>query len=257
MKHFCFTVDDNIRFLRELTEGDYGCIFDHPYLAMYKRMHEKYGVAVQLNLFYEAEDFDLSRVTDRFSEQWQACADWLKLSFHSRLENVRPYELSAGGEVAEDCRAVHKEILRFASKKSLAKTTTVHYCLATEDGIAALYENGVRGLLGLYGTDDTPRVSYQSTPAECEKIRKGEVVCRGGMSYAAIDIVLNTCSKEEIICRLRSLLSRERIGIMIHEQYFYPDYRKYQIDFEKKLDAAFGLLTENGYKSLFFEEEIN
>ena len=255
MKHFCFTVDDNIRFLRELTEGDYGCIFDHPYLAMYKRMHEKYGVLIQLNLFYEAEDFDLSQVTDRYSSEWLACSDWLKLSFHSRLENVRPYELSDGGEVFSDCRAVHNEILRFASERSLAKTTTVHYCLATEDGISALYQNGVKGLLGLYGDADAPRTSYRSTPEECERIRSGEVVCRGGMSYAAIDIVLNTCSKEEILRRLRCLSGRERIGIMIHEQYFYPDYRKYQVDFEEKLDAAFAYLTDNGYKSVFFENE--
>ena len=43
---------------------------------------------------------------------------------------------------------------------------------------------------------------------------------------------------------------------MIHEQYFYPDYKNYQPDFEEKIDAAFGFLTENGYESIFFEEYI-
>ena len=53
MKTFCFTVDDN--FLKELTEGNYNSIFDHPYLALYRRLHERYGLKVQLNLFYRTE----------------------------------------------------------------------------------------------------------------------------------------------------------------------------------------------------------
>ena len=49
MKTFCFTVDDNIRCLREINEKNYDSIFDHPYLAVYKRLHERFGLKVQLN----------------------------------------------------------------------------------------------------------------------------------------------------------------------------------------------------------------
>ncbi len=48
MEVFCFTVDDNIRFLKELTRNRYNSIFDHPYLAMYKRLHEEFGLKIQL-----------------------------------------------------------------------------------------------------------------------------------------------------------------------------------------------------------------
>ena len=255
MKSFCFTVDDNIRFLRELTEGEYGSLFDHPYLVMYKRLREKYGVCVQLNLFYSAEGFDLSRMTDRYAEEWRENAHWLKMSFHSERENVRPYEFSGYAQVYGDCERVHKEISRFASEASLAKTTTVHYCLATPEGLRALKDNGVEGLLGLYGTVDAPRASYQSTPEECEMIRQGNAPLCDGIRYGGIDIVLNTCSRDEILRRLAELARRSRVRIMIHEQYFYPDYRKYQSDFEEKLDAAFAFLTENGFESIFFENE--
>ena len=71
MKRFCFTVDDNIRFLEELTRGSCNSIFDHPYLGLYRRLHEKYGLKVQLNLFYEMPGFDLSLVTDRYRAEWQ------------------------------------------------------------------------------------------------------------------------------------------------------------------------------------------
>ena len=51
MRSFSFTVDDNIIFLKDITEMGCESIFDHPYLAMYKRLHEKYDLKIQLNLF--------------------------------------------------------------------------------------------------------------------------------------------------------------------------------------------------------------
>ena len=51
MKCFCFTVDDNIRFLKELTENPVDSIFAHPYLAMYQRLHVKFDLKVQLKEF--------------------------------------------------------------------------------------------------------------------------------------------------------------------------------------------------------------
>jgi tRNA nucleotidyltransferase (CCA-adding enzyme) len=44
-KPACFTVDDNIRFLKELTQHPQNSLFDHPYLAMMKRLHELFMTA--------------------------------------------------------------------------------------------------------------------------------------------------------------------------------------------------------------------
>ena len=251
---FCYTVDDNIRFLKEINESGYGSIFDHPYLQMYKRLHEKYGLRVQLNLFYQCPGFDLSQMTDRYRDEWAANTDWLRLSFHSRLENPRPYENAGYDEVFSDCQSVHREILRFAGEGSLAATTTVHFCLATGEGIAALWDNGVRGLLGLYGENQQPNRSYQSTVEECARLRAGETVMTDGIAYAGIDIILNCFDTEEILRQLGLLSERSLIKVMIHEQYFYPDYKRYQPEFEQKLDATFSYLLKNGYQSCFFEE---
>jgi len=253
MKRFCFTVDDNIRVLRELTESGCNSLFDHPYLSMYRRLHEKYALKVQLNLFYEMAGFDLSRMTDRYRTEWQANADWLKLSFHSKKENVNPYEQAGYKEVAADCQAVHREILRFAGKASLAKTTTIHYCRTTEEGLNALRDQGVLGLLGLYGTEENPRISYGVSEAEGNRIRRGEMLLCDGMAHGSIDLVLNLYGKEDALERLSHFTDRPLIKVMIHEQYFYPDYPRYQPDFEEKLSAVFDMLTSQGYTSVFFE----
>ena len=80
------------------------------------------------------------------------------------------------------------------------------------------------------------------------------IVKKDGVDFAAIDVILNRFSKEEILSQLDGLKERACLKVMIHEQYFYPDYKSYQPDFEKKLHATFSFLAELGYESKFFEE---
>jgi hypothetical protein len=247
-------VDDNIRFLKEITEKGYQSIFEHPYLAMYRRLHEEFDLKIQLNLFYLMERFDLSMMCDAYYEEWKENADWLKLSFHSKLENVNPYEFSGYDEVYADCKRVHEQIVRFASPRSLASTTTVHCCQLTKDGLRAMEDNGVKGLLGLFGTQEKPRTSYGIDECSAARIRSGEILQIGNISFASIDIVLNCFSTEDILQQLARMHQREGIRVMIHEQYFYADYYMYQPEFEQKLRSAFAFLRENGYQSCFYED---
>ena len=256
MKTFCFTVDDNIRFLKEITENAYNSIFEHPYLAMYKRLHEEFDLKVQLNLFYRTEDFDLSKMSSAYYSEWEENADWLKLSFHSDFENIKPYEFAEYDEMYQDCKKVNEQIIRFASPSALAKTTTIHYCLTTAEGLKALAENNVLGLLGLFGDKEKPRTSYGLVENEAVRIREGEIVECGAISFASIDIVLNCFSKQEILAKLEKLIDQNGIRVMIHEQYFYADYKNYQPDFEEKLTATFSFLKYCGYKSSHFEDLI-
>ena len=92
MKSFCFTIDDNIRFLKETVENGYKSVFEHPYLRMLLRLHKRFGLKVQLNLFYRMGDFTLSRFDNRYRDELSKSSDWLKFSFHSFFEEPRPYE---------------------------------------------------------------------------------------------------------------------------------------------------------------------
>lgn len=253
MKNFCFTVDDNIRFFKEITKNGYNSIFEHPYLLLYKRLHENFSLKVQLNLFYRCEDFSLSDFSEKFSDEWQKNSHWLKLSFHSDYEKSNPYINSGYDEVFCDIKKVNDEILRFASKENLAKTTTVHCCRTSPEGLNAIKDNGVKGLLGLWDNEKNPRVSYN---LDCDGIYKGEIINEKDISFSKIDIILNSYKKDEILTQLEKLKSRDFIKVMIHEQFFYSDYKNYQPDFEEKLKKTFEFLTNNGYKSVFFEDMI-
>ena len=254
---FCFTIDDNIRAFEILAKEEAESIFEIPYFAMLLRLHKAFDLKVQLNMFYEREGFSLARLSDRYRGEFQRNSDWLRLSFHSKDETRRPYETADYETVLRDCKAVHREILRFAGEKSLAKTTTIHFCALTEDGVRAMRDAGVRGLLGLYGTEGAERVSYSIRDrALGMQLRRGETVFLNGMHHAGIDIVLNNFEADEILSLLPAFSERESLRVMIHEQYFYPEYERYQPDFEQKLYKTFEALCAEGRKSAFFEEMI-
>ena len=252
---FCFTVDDNIKFFADLCSSDTNDIFMHGYLKGWKDLHDKYGLKVQFNVFYKYVDgtFDLSKMTDRFKNQFEQNSDWLKFSFHSEEENVKPYEFSDYKKVYEDIRKVNEELERIVGKSSLADTTTVHYCLLTDGGKRAVKENGVKGLLGLFGNEEEKRTSYGLDYDTAERIRNGETVEIDGVKYGGIDVILNLHNAEEIKCKLKKLLGRKYIKIMTHEQYFYTDYFNYQPDFFYKNEQAVKLLIESGYESDFYQ----
>lgn len=253
MKKYCFTVDDNIRAFEELTNGSCASIFDHPYFAMYRQLHRRFGLKVQLNMFYETDTFNLSQMTDRFREEWAENAHWLKLSFHSRREFGSDYAEAGYEEVYRDCAAVHREIERFASPTVLTMHTTIHYCRTTVAGRNALRDLEIKSLLGLFGTEEKPRTSY-SLPGEFgAPLRTGETVSLEGVAYKAVDIIMNLFDREEILRQLEHLKDRSLVNVMIHEQYFYPDYVAYQPDFEEKIAAAFSFLQEHGFESDFME----
>ena len=75
-----------------------------------------------------------------------------------------------------------------------------------------------------------------------------------GIAYGGIDVILNAYDIASILTRLTAISDRPLVKVMIHEQYFYPDYPRYQAEFEEKLDATFSCLVAEGYKSCFFEE---
>jgi len=254
---FRFSVDDNIIFLKDIAYGCYSSIFENPYLSVYKRLHEKFGIKVQLNLFYQTDSFNLSAVPDRYKSEWTGNSDWLQLSFHSRSEKPSsPYKNSGYDEVYNDCRLVHSEIIRFAGEQSLNPHTTIHFCDTTKDGVLALYDAGIRGLAGIFGTGENPRdcyaLKYEDYKVLYDKAYYFDADTK--MYFFNINMVINKVAADDIEKYLSPYIGRDYIELMIHEQYYYKDYPWYQPDFEEKLEIAISYLQNNGYESVFIDE---
>lgn len=163
MHYYFFYVDDNIWFLRDLAREQPSSLFDHPYLMLYKEMHQKYGAKVQLNIFYEthphsdplglAGAFSLKDMPDCYKDEWKANSDWLKLAFHAKAEfpdypfiNITYDEMKF-----EFCR-VRDAILRFAGKDTFAVSHMVpHWNCASLGGCKALADLGVKSMVATRG----------------------------------------------------------------------------------------------------------
>ena len=267
-KKFRLSVDDNIRFLQDITENQdaYASIFDNPYLRVYKRAHDETGVCVNLHLFYFSEDgsFSLDMVTDKFKAEWEANADWLRLSFHSLREMpASPYTGEAYAEIPADCEKVHREILRFAGEKSLAKTTTLHFGATDIRGVRALKACGYDALGAFFEPDGNggSSVSYSYPLPLVEHLRTRDFWVDGeeGVTFFKIDRVLNFApTAKENLRFVEEIVNSPTQGgfveLMIHEQYFYEDYPLYIAEFEEIILQACRYLKARGYEGSFIRE---
>ena len=275
-----FSSDDNILFLANITahKDEYTSIFDDPYLAVYKKAHDLYGAKVHLNLFYafdreaaayfngDRPDFDLSMVTDKFKDEWRANSDWLKLAFHSRAEwPAAPSKNSDAATVTADFEAVRREIFRFAGKESFANdVTTVHFGAANEEVLGALRSLGIKGLTGYFvlNRHGAPSVSYHA-PVDLT-LHEGErdfwVDTALDITFGRIDMVTNERSLRTHMTELEQIIAPPPrggfISLMIHEQYFYKDYKNHLPDFEARVLEPAKRLYELGYKGTFISEML-
>jgi len=152
-----FSTDDNIYFLHDLAVNSrkYRSIFDNPYLAFWREMHCRYNNKVHLNIFFEEEGFNLSRMPTCFKSEWRENSDWMRLTFHGKsLIPDNPYLNSPYREVAHDFDMVTSEIIRFAGEELLSPVTTIHWCGITKDGCRALRDRRIEVLSGLYRIQD-------------------------------------------------------------------------------------------------------
>ena len=91
MMHFSF--DDTIASLRDLTDNAdlYASIFDQPFFAVLKSLHDSYGAVFSCYCFYQILnpddnsliDFSLEDATDLYAAEFAENSDWLKFGYHS------------------------------------------------------------------------------------------------------------------------------------------------------------------------------
>ena len=255
---YCFTLDDNIRFF----EGSQGLssIFNHPYPRFFREMHEKYGAKFQFNLFYRYAPggFSLDRVPDARREELESCRDWLRFSFHS-LQNAPAFPYREDDEaLIRDYRQVMAQIRRFAGSAAEEATTTVHYVAATARGCRLLRQEGVRALIGMFADrEDEKALRYYLTASQAAGLRQGSFYRDPDTDIIFVrnDLVLNTVALGDIVPILEGK-NQSFYQVMIHEQYFYPDYNRYQPDFRQKVEAALAFFARRGLPSRFLGELI-
>jgi len=137
--------------LRDITRQKPASLFDNSFMKMLKTAHDKYGMKVQLNLFYRTDSFygydmfSLADVTDAYKAEFEANSDWLKLAFHA-LEEFPDYpHVNASYEDTKWLfENIEKEVFRFAGKNSFAYSVCPHWLPMSKAAVKALKDCGVK-----------------------------------------------------------------------------------------------------------------
>lgn len=144
--------------LRDITQKEMSSIFEQPFFALLKEANSKYGMKVQLNLFYRTDssyndgDFCLKEVPDTYKAEWIENSKWLKLAFHAHQEFPDyPYVNSTYDEVNRDFNLVKNEVIRFAGEETFAKGVIPHWMPMSKSGVTALYDGGIKVMHATYG----------------------------------------------------------------------------------------------------------
>ena len=262
------SLDDNIWFLQNIAkrQNEYKSLFDDPYLCFLRDLHVRYGAKIHCNLYYECPEFGgfcLTDMPDKYKPEWRANADWLHLSFHARADLPdKPYLTADYGTVKADAEAVMREIVRFAGEEALPPETTLHWGAATREGVRALRDTGVRTLAGCLCLDQRsePLVSYYLTPDEIRHIDRYGMWYdkREDVVFSKLDVVLNTGTCEGNVEKLENAYATHPEkgfwGFLMHEEYFYPFYRRYLPDFKERVTTALEWAEQKGLTPSFLTE---
>ena len=298
IKKYYITVDDTIVFLYDLNKNPdkYPSMFDHPFLAPFKKAHDLYGAHTHLNLYYEYNEdsardfhnhqdyFNLSMMTDKFKPEFEANADWLTLSYHAHANYPSmPGKIHSAEFFSNSMHMVHKEIKRFAGEKSLVPATNVHFGNGYVEILRAFRDNGYRIMfdsfryvdddepcMGYYGRDGLYKYirgsgvdPYNRESSSADNSNEGRNCWKDNIEdviYCRLDIVLNSVKLDDIEPWMDKYLSlRPNSGMMnpmIHEEYFYPDYINYIPDCGERILKAAKYLYDRGYKSVPIQDIV-
>ena len=160
-------IDDVIWIFRDIARQRPGSIFDQPLLKGLKDAHERYGLKVQLNLFYRTDflygtdEFTLAEMPDAYRSEWQAAKDWLRLSFHSLQESPDyPFVNAEYRDVAFVFDRIFGEVKRFAGEGVFTYAIVPHWLPVSKEGCRAFADRGVK----VISSTDGPRRAYGGDP---------------------------------------------------------------------------------------------
>ena len=195
-------------------------------------------------------------MTEKFKSEFEANSDWLKLAFHANSEFPdKPYQHATAEKISEDYKRVIREIIRFAGEKVITNSTTVHWGEANREVVRELHRLGLRSLTGYFRRNPKgePSVSYYFVGEDLDHIGSRDFWYDESldMIFAQIDLVLNEKTYADVMETLPQIVNNPHrggfISLMIHEQYFHPDYRRHLADFEARVLDACAFLAERGY----------
>jgi hypothetical protein len=267
---YCFEIDDNVFFLRDLARKKYKSIFDCFYLKGLRDLNRKYGTKMVLNTYFsdgleytDEPEFTTQQLSDRYKQEWLDNSDWLRLTFHAYANKPdRPYQYASSEKLISDMDKVSSEIRRFAGDETYIPPSIIHWGMVQPSAYKPLADKGVKVLRGYFSKTASGGydVNHNLDDIRSEYLSRHDALkdFGSGIVFGKVDMVINNTALDQIEPSLESIYEddnrAEIMDLMTHEQYFWPFYAVYIPEHFERLDKAFRWVTEHGYKPVFMHE---
>lgn len=253
-------IDDCIRPFENIwrNQDTYISIFEDPFFALFRDLHDKYGVPVHMHIYYENEDgtFNLSMFPDKYKEEFQANSNWLKFTFHAYKDKPNsPYKNASYEKIMQDGLLVQNEILRFAGPEVFSHVTSEHFSDSGREATRAFRDLGFAVLDGYFTFNKRGEivVSYYLNEEQVIHAASRDFWVDHSENFIFVkdDIVIDTVPLSEIDNHMEQISNEKNHCfhyLIVHEQYFYEEYERYEPDYRERVFAAVDWCHRNGYR---------
>lgn len=193
------SLDDQYTALQDITNNSYTSVFESPYFAPLKALHDEYGCKFTLMLFASdtsvTPTWSLSNVTANYAAEFLANSHWLKFAYHGPDLSTYPNTMTTSALIT-DMQTVYTQIARFASAANIDRCPRMSYFSATKEQVLAMKTNGV--ICGLLTADDDRQSNSGLNSVELSILQRFDTYTdfEHGISYFRTEERLDTANYE-------------------------------------------------------------
>ncbi len=169
-KTYHFSVDDVFKCLIEVADKKMP-LFEHPFFAFLKTLHNRYGAHVSLYLFYEATVDGSERTLEEIPDLKAQLAEekWLSFGPHALNYETPPYQQSPEEQV-NTFEKIYAQIERFVGKAAFSDLVRLQYYSESFELAKYFKEKGVKAL---FSTDRQVGTHRMPKSVALELLEKG------------------------------------------------------------------------------------
>ncbi len=216
-----FSIDDVIESLKWIYQNQPESIFEQPMFRKLKEWHEKYKISCDLYVFEMVDGFHLSDLQNKYWEELDREASWLRFGWHRRTSGKL---LDSVDEEISSFRRTEKLLGAKLGTEALSRILRLHRWSAEPELLIQLKDFKIRHLF----TADDGQKSYDCSLQEMEMIEQSGGCWARGFFYERTDIRLDyldgQTSVKELVEAAVSVIekfgSKNKVAVFVHEWKF-------------------------------------
>ena len=224
--------------------NSYDSIFDNPFFALLKTLHDTYGTVVSLYLFIS----NIANYTAKFASEFADNADWLKFGLHQGADN---YASTTAQTALTDYNTFTSNIVRIAGTVDVIdRCPRLGNFAGNSDSMLAMRDAdaGIIGLLSAYDTRDSYYLSSADSAYVYKHGRLYDTVNR--LTFFRSLMAMEATAPSSTLPVLRTLAGvngSDYAVMMMHEYGVYDSEYTIVTANKDRLEYACNWAVQNGY----------